>query len=127
MLSIIMSVLSFPHSKRDRKKRDKAERIRAAALTLLRERGFEATTTRDIAARAGIAAGTLFLYVPRKEDLLDFLFTGEIERVVAAAFASLPTGPGLVEILMHPFARLIDFYAADLPLARVLLREGVLP
>src|SRR6476620_5984501 len=111
MLSIIMSVLSSADTKRDRKKRDKADRIRAAALALIRERGFDATTTRDIAARAGIAAGTLFLYVPRKEDMLDFLFTGEIERVVEAAFASLPTGPGLIEVLMHPFARLIDFYA----------------
>src|SRR3954451_19220168 len=103
MLNIIMSVLSYSDSKRDRKKRDKADRIRAAALALIRERGFDATTTRDIAARAGIAAGTLFLYVPRKEDLLDFVFTGEIERVVEESFGTLPTGAGLVEILMHPF------------------------
>lgn len=38
-----------------------------AALKLFRDKGFDRTTTRDIAARAGIATGTLFNYFPSKE------------------------------------------------------------
>lgn len=124
-----MSVLSSEagDSRRARKKRDKEARIRKAALRLFRERGFEATTTREVARRAGIAAGTLFLYVQRKDQLVDFVFSGEIARVVDDAFATLPARGDLVARLMHPFSRLIDFYAADLAIARLLVREAVLP
>ncbi len=42
-------------------------RILDSARKLFRNKGFDATTTRDIAARARIAAGTLFNYFPAKE------------------------------------------------------------
>ncbi|MCE9528351.1 MAG: TetR/AcrR family transcriptional regulator [Planctomycetales bacterium] len=46
------------------------ERIEAAALELFRTRGFEATTTRDIAKTADIAVGTLFNYFAAKEAIV---------------------------------------------------------
>jgi len=46
------------------------ERIEAAALELFRTRGFEATTTRDIAKQAEIAVGTLFNYFTAKEAIV---------------------------------------------------------
>jgi len=45
-------------------------RIVEAALELFRTRGFEATTTRDIAQSAGIATGTLFNYFDTKEAII---------------------------------------------------------
>jgi TetR/AcrR family transcriptional regulator, cholesterol catabolism regulator len=115
-------------SKRDRKKRDKEARIRAAALELFREKGFADTTTRAVAERAGIAAGTLFLYVQTKEELVDFVFSGEIAAVVERAFSTLPPRrTDVVARLMHLFGALLDFYAADAALARVLIAEAVLP
>ena len=44
-------------------------RILDKAAELFLSQGFEATTTRDIAAEAGLAAGTLFNYFPSKETL----------------------------------------------------------
>jgi AcrR family transcriptional regulator len=44
-------------------------RILEAARACFSETGFEAATTRDIAAKAGIAAGTLFNYFPAKEAI----------------------------------------------------------
>ena len=44
-------------------------RILDAARNLFLEKGFERTTTRDIAATARVAAGTLFNYFPTKEAL----------------------------------------------------------
>lgn len=41
-----------------------------AALDLFVERGFAATRSEDVAARAGVSKGTLYLYYPSKEDLL---------------------------------------------------------
>src|SRR5256885_4370198 len=127
-----MSTLSFSEtagadSKREQNKRDKEARIRAAALALFREKGFAATTTREVAERAGIAAGTLFLYVKTKEELVDFVFAGEIAAVVDAAFATLPKKGDLVARMMHVFGALYDFYAADLALSRVLIAEAILP
>ena len=46
------------------------ERILRAARRLFAENGYEATTTRDIAAAAGIASGTLFNYFPTKEAVV---------------------------------------------------------
>jgi AcrR family transcriptional regulator len=46
------------------------QRILEAAKELFQSAGFEATTTRDIAREAGIAAGTLFNYFPTKEAIV---------------------------------------------------------
>jgi AcrR family transcriptional regulator len=52
----------------------KAERTRAAilesALSLFRERGFEATTMRDVARRAGVSAGNAYYYFKSKDELV---------------------------------------------------------
>jgi AcrR family transcriptional regulator len=46
------------------------ERILDAALKLFRERGFDATTMRDIAAAAGVATGAAYYYFRSKEELV---------------------------------------------------------
>lgn len=46
------------------------ERILEAARRLLAEKGYEATTTRDIADAAGIAGGTLFNYFATKDAII---------------------------------------------------------
>ncbi len=45
-------------------------RIREAARALFRERGFDATTLRAIAARAGMGASSLYRHIRSKEELL---------------------------------------------------------
>ncbi len=51
------------------KKRETRRRIVECARKLFNRKGFEQTTTRDIAGAAGIAAGTMFNYFPTKEAL----------------------------------------------------------
>ncbi len=46
------------------------DRILAAALPLFARKGYEATTTRDLAAGAGVAEGTLFRHFKSKKDIL---------------------------------------------------------
>jgi len=46
------------------------ERIREAARTLFRERGFDRATLREIAARAGMGASSIYRHVESKEELL---------------------------------------------------------
>lgn len=45
--------------------------ILAAALTLMREDGFEAVTVRDICKKAGITTGAFYYHFKSKEDLFD--------------------------------------------------------
>lgn len=52
-----------------RRKEDRPAEIIAAALESFTERGFAATRLDDIAARAGVTRGTLYLYFKGKEEL----------------------------------------------------------
>jgi AcrR family transcriptional regulator len=68
--------------KRETNKERTKERILIAALKLFREKGLEATTTRQISKMAGIAEGTLFNYFKTKEDLALFFFQKETDNLV---------------------------------------------
>lgn len=55
--------------RRERRKDARPGELVAAALDLFVERGFSATRVEDVAARAGVSKGTLFLYFPSKTEL----------------------------------------------------------
>lgn len=70
MLITIIQPSSEPlHSKRERRKEARPQELLSAALSLFVEKGFAATKVEEIAARAGVSKGTLFLYFNSKEDL----------------------------------------------------------
>ncbi len=71
-----------PLPRREAKKEDKRRRITAAAGELFRAHGFEATTTRAIAERAGIATGTLFLYVRDKDEALALVYGADVDAAL---------------------------------------------
>lgn len=52
---------------------ERRQEILEAALALFDERGFDATTVQSIASAAGVAAGTVYLYFPSKEHVLQAL------------------------------------------------------
>jgi AcrR family transcriptional regulator len=54
--------------------KDKKTAIVEAALKLFTERGFHGTSTAQISKEAGVATGTLFIYFPTKEDLINSLY-----------------------------------------------------
>lgn len=56
-------------SKRERRKEARPGELLAAALDLFVEKGFAATRSEEVAARAGVSKGTLFLYFPSKDEL----------------------------------------------------------
>ncbi|HEY8707944.1 MAG TPA: TetR/AcrR family transcriptional regulator [Burkholderiaceae bacterium] len=57
------------HAKRERRKEARPGELLDAALELFVEKGFAATRSEEVAARAGVSKGTLFLYFPSKEEL----------------------------------------------------------
>lgn len=108
---------------RERNKREKRTRILEAARDLFSEKGFEAATTREIAARAGVGAGTLFTYARDKRELMYLVFREQIEATQERAFADVPAGRPLVDQLMHVFGHYFDAYDADRGLALDFLRQ----
>ncbi len=55
--------------KRERRKEARPGELLNAALDLFVEKGYSATRVEEVAARAGVSKGTLFLYFQSKEDL----------------------------------------------------------
>ncbi len=76
-------------SLRDRQKALIRQDIQRAALRLFAERGFDAVTTEEIAAAAGIGHSTYFRYVTSKEDLL----LGTLRRAGTALVDNLQARP----------------------------------
>ena len=64
-----MSPILAAPKRRFRRKHARPAEIVDAALALFTERGFAATRLEDVATRAGIGKGTIYLYFPTKEDL----------------------------------------------------------
>jgi TetR/AcrR family transcriptional regulator, cholesterol catabolism regulator len=107
---------------RARNKRDKRERIRAAAWELFRERGYEATTTREVAERAGVATGTVFRYAKDKPDLLFLVFEHRLAEAVDAGFAQV-SDADLVTQLLQLFEPIFDMYAVAPAVGRHFVKE----
>jgi TetR/AcrR family transcriptional regulator len=68
---------------RQRRKEARPQELLDAALDLFVEKGFAATRSEEVAARAGVSKGTLYLYYPSKEDLLKAVIRANISREIA--------------------------------------------
>jgi AcrR family transcriptional regulator len=109
--------------RRELAKADKLARIVAAATKLFDERGFDATTTAAITEAAGIGAGTLFLYVKSKDDLLVLVFREELSRIWDDAFAAVRPRASLLDQLTKLFGHVIAVHEQDPALTRAFLKE----
>src|SRR6185295_9245740 len=100
----VLKTTSPTLSRRDRNKAEKLSRIEAAARALFDELGYDATTTRAIAHRADVAAGTLFTYFPEKKQLLLHLVRAQVDAAIERAFDTMPAVPrDPVDALVHLF------------------------
>ena len=109
-------------SRVERQKRDKLERIKRAARALFARKGFDATTTREIATAADVGIGTVFLHAISKQDLLVMIFREEAGRAVDAALDNLVEEP-LIDGLLRIFDALIAHHERNIGLARVFVKE----
>jgi AcrR family transcriptional regulator len=80
---------------RRRRKEARPQELLAAALDLFVEKGFAATRTDEVALRAGVSKGTLYLYYPSKEELLKAVISHYLSARIAegADVAARYTGP----------------------------------
>ena len=108
---------------RERNKIDKLRRIKDAARELFIAKGFDDTTTREIAIRAGVGLGTIFVYAANKRDMLFLTVNEELESVTAGAAASISAKASLLENLIDISKRHYEFFGQQPALSRLVLRE----
>lgn len=102
---------------RRRRKEARPHELLDAALSLFVEKGFAATRADEVARRAGVSKGTLYLYFPSKEELLKAVIRLHLsERIAAgAALAAQHQGPAsavLQDLLPAWWGQLYDSPAA---------------
>lgn len=105
-----MSTISPP---RQRRKEARPQELLDAALELFAEKGFAATRSEEVAARAGVAKGTLYLYYPSKEELLKAVIKQRLSNEIAAVAEHIgqrqdSTANLLTEVLTAWWIRVVD-------------------
>jgi len=86
----------------ERRKEARPQELLAAAIELFVERGFASTRLEDVARRAGVSKGTLYLYYANKEDLFKAVVRQSIVPTIGAAEASVAEFEGhSAELLRH--------------------------
>jgi AcrR family transcriptional regulator len=79
---------------RQRKKAETRDRIRACALRLFLEQGYDATTVEQVAAAAGVSHMTFFRYFPAKEDVV---LSDSYDPLIARLLEQTPAAWPLIE------------------------------
>ena len=110
-----------------RRKEDRPAEITEAAMTAFAENGFAATKVEDVAKRAGVSKGLLYLYFKTKEDL----FKAVIRSFVSPKIDALTKTVEESELSAEAFLRgpFLDL-AKSIPnspariLARLMISEG---
>ena len=94
-----------PATKRARRKEARPGELLEAALALFVEKGYAATRVEEVAARAGVSKGTLFLYFPSKEELFKAVVRENAGRHLHDAFREVAGYAGTSAELLHEFIR----------------------
>lgn len=88
-----------------RRKAERPDELLDAALALFVERGFAATRMDDVAQRAGVSKGTVYLYWPAKEELLRAVIQRFLGGHLSAGAQAIQDHTGKAsDLLRHTFA-----------------------
>lgn len=118
-------VLAAADGLRTRNKLEKLRRIKDAAQNLFIAKGFDDTTMREIAVRAGVGLGTIFLYAKNKRDLLFLTINEPLRDVTQQAEGVVDPKAPLVDNLLSVAKTHYQFFGQQPALARIALREMI--
>ena len=99
------------------------QRLQQAAVELFGERGYDQTTTAEIAARAGVTERTFFRHFPDKREAL-FDGQAKLRTALTGAIAAAPAKLPSMEILSRAFRLIVPMLEANRPFA--LPRQAVI-
>jgi AcrR family transcriptional regulator len=96
-----------------RRKDERPAEILEAALTVFAERGYAATRMDDIARRAGVTKGTIYLYFESKEAVFRSLVSESIGATIGAATAAAESFDGSAVDLLRMVLRSIGTFVRE--------------
>ena len=120
-----MSVVPQPVGRRERNKQQKLDRITAAASELFAVHGVEEVTTQQIADKADIGAGTLFLYAKTKGELLLLVQNTKYAQALEQGRADAEAVPDLLDAVMAIVRPIVECNRSQIDNGRTYLREMV--
>ncbi len=103
----------------ERRKGARPDEITAAALELFVERGYAATRLEDVAVRAGVSKGTLYLYFANKTELFKAVVRGGIASPLAQAGTMMANYRGSMFELLRTLLRGWWLQIGSTPLAGI--------
>ncbi len=98
-------------------------RLFAAAAEAFADKGFHATTTRDIASRAGLSPAGVYVHFVSKEDLLFHLSRDGHQEALALVMTAVREAGSPPQALAAVMARFSAWHAQNYAIARVVQHE----
>jgi AcrR family transcriptional regulator len=120
-----MSVAPQSIGRRERNKQNKLDRITAAAAELFAEHGVDEVTTQQIADKADIGTGTLFLYAKTKGELLLLVQNSSYADAIAAGRTAAAAIPDVFDAVMAIVSPVVECNRKQIDNGRTYLREIV--
>jgi len=117
----------MPKPRFRRRKEDRPQEITEAALTAFAEKGYAATRVDDVAKRAGVSKGLLYLYFKTKEDLFKAVIRSFVVPRIDALTAIVDSSElSAEEFLRGPFFEFVKTLPGS-PISiviRLMIAEG---
>jgi len=117
--------MAQPVGRRERNKQNKLERITAAAGELFAKHGVDEVTTQQIADKADIGTGTLFLYAKSKGELLLLVQNSTYAHALAVGRAEAEALPDALDAVMAIIRAIVQCNRIQIDNGRTYLREIV--
>jgi AcrR family transcriptional regulator len=117
----------MPSAKNTPKAEETARKILDSALDLFREKGFDATTMRDIAQKAEVATGAAYYYYPSKDAIVTDFYQRSCAEMQPQIETALDHAKGLEKRLHELIAVKLAYFAPNRGVLRSLLRNGADP
>ncbi|WP_330309817.1 MULTISPECIES: TetR/AcrR family transcriptional regulator [unclassified Streptomyces] len=118
-----MSVASQSVGRRERNKQEELDRIVAATSELFAEHGVDEVTTQQIADKADIGTGTLFLYAKTKGELLLLVQNAKYVEALEQGRADAETVPGVLDAVLAIVRPIVECNRIQIDNGRTYLRE----
>ncbi|MFF4394932.1 TetR/AcrR family transcriptional regulator [Streptomyces sp. NPDC001480] len=115
----------MPVGRRERNKQEKLDRIVAAASELFAEHGVDEVTTQQIADKADIGTGTLFLYAKTKGELLLLVQNAKYAEALEQGRAGAEAVPGVLDAVTAIVRPIVECNRTQIDNGRTYLREMV--
>jgi AcrR family transcriptional regulator len=120
-----MSLASKSLGRRERNKQEKLDRITAAASELFSVHGVDDVTTQQIAEKADIGTGTLFLYAKTKGELLLLVQNSGYADALERGRAAAEETPEVLDAVMAIVRPVVECNRTQIDNGRTYLREMI--